>query len=142
MWSLYIVKLHAFSIFFWTLRFFWSMKIIVWDTSYFRHSNNIHTARASLQRLLMELQWKWRLQVLFRQQRTKMNVFKCFSIKHAQWLWFCALVFLRKIAHPKNRAHRIKFVQPWKYSKKPDKLLSNISILVVVDNHKSLIAIA
>ena len=56
--SLYNVKFHAFSIFFWTTldRFVWSVRIILWDASYFRHSNNIHTARASLQKLLKELQ--------------------------------------------------------------------------------------
>ena len=58
-----IIKFHAFSIFFSTPLdgFVWSMRIILWNASYFRHSNNIHTARASLQKLLMELQWKWSL---------------------------------------------------------------------------------
>ena len=67
-WSLYIVKFHAFCIFFWTPLdgFVWSMRINFWYASYFRHSNNILTARVSLQKLLMALQWKWRLQVLFR----------------------------------------------------------------------------
>ena len=113
--SLYIVKFHDFSIFFWTPLegFVWSMRIILWDASYFRHSNNIHTARASLQNLLMELQWKWRLQVLIRQQRTKMNVSTCFSIKYAHWRWFCAPVFLRARsgAQVKLRARKIGRVE-------------------------------
>ena len=54
------------------------MRIIPGETSYFRHSNNIHTARASLQKRLIELQWKWWLQVLFRQQETNMNISKIF----------------------------------------------------------------
>ena len=33
----------------------WSMKIILWDTSYFRHSNNTCTTKGSLQQLLMKL---------------------------------------------------------------------------------------
>ena len=56
--SLYILKFHAFRILFWIPLdgFAWSMKIILWDASYFRYSNNIHTAKASLQNLLMKLQ--------------------------------------------------------------------------------------
>ena len=44
---------------FWTYNF-WRMRlkyeIILWDASYFRHSKNIHTEKALLQKLLMELQ--------------------------------------------------------------------------------------
>ena len=72
----------------------WSMRIILWEASYFRHSNNIHPAKASLQKLLMELKQKWKLQVLFRKRRATMNVFSCFTIRRSHWLWFCAPVFL------------------------------------------------
>ena len=47
-------------------RCIWSIKIILWDASCFRDSNNIITAKPSLQKLSMELQWKWKLQALFR----------------------------------------------------------------------------
>ena len=118
--SLYIVKFHDFSIFFWTPLegFVWSMRIILWDASYFRHSNNIHTARASLQNLLMELQWKWRLQVLFRQKKNKNERFQIFLDKTCTLTLIlrarfsaCSIGRTSKIAPPKKRAHKI--LQRW-----------------------------
>ena len=44
----------------------WSMKIIPWEAYCFRHSNNIWSTKASLQKFLMEIHYKWKLQVLFR----------------------------------------------------------------------------
>ena len=52
------VKFHAFSRFFWTSldKCVWRKKIVLWDASHFRHSNNINTVKVSLQNFLMKLQ--------------------------------------------------------------------------------------
>lgn len=57
--SLFLVKLQAFSIYFWTLidGCIWSMKIILRETSYFRHWSNIQTIKESLQRLLVLIEY-------------------------------------------------------------------------------------
>ena len=78
----------------------WRTNIIVWHGSYFRHSNNIDPAKVSLQKLLMELQYKWKLHSLYGKQRTKMTASSFCSIRHAHWIWFCLPVFfLRKNQH-------------------------------------------
>ena len=109
------------------------MTIIPWDASYFRHWNNIHTARALLQKFLMELQ-----QVLFMsksylcgKEQKWMSLGVSWSnqryyigIRRGHWLWFCAPVFLHPLSgaqlylrtrsgkQKKNRARRSQFVQP------------------------------
>ena len=52
------VKFLAFNRFFWTSldKCVWRKKIILWDSSYFRHSNNINTVKVSLQNFLAKLQ--------------------------------------------------------------------------------------
>ena len=68
--SLFLVKFHAFSIFFWALLdgWLWRMKIILCETSSFRHSKNIQVAawiyKSLLNNLSMELYQKWKLQLL------------------------------------------------------------------------------
>ena len=61
-------KFDAFSIFSWTLLdgCVWSMKVNLWGASYSRHSNNIQSSKSLLQRLLMEIRFTWKLQVLFK----------------------------------------------------------------------------
>ena len=56
----FICSIHAFSIFIQArLRgCVWSMSIILWEVSYFRYSINILTAKASLQKFLMEILMK------------------------------------------------------------------------------------
>ena len=91
--SLYIVKFHDFSIFFWTPLegFVWSLIRLFFEM----HLILCIQTTSTLQEPHCKIFWwnyneKWRLQVLFRQQRTKMNVSTCFSIKYAHWRWFCA----------------------------------------------------
>ena len=55
-WTLFLVKFHSFSILFRTPldRYIWSMELIFWDAYFFRHSNNIQTRKALLQKLLLQ----------------------------------------------------------------------------------------
>ena len=52
--SIFLVMFYAFSIFFWTAldRCVWIMKIILWEPSYFRHSNNIQIVVSNCKSLI------------------------------------------------------------------------------------------
>ena len=104
------IKFHAFGIFFWTHLdgCVWSMRIYLWEASYFRYSNNIHTAKASrkniwwnynknesCKRYLSNKEQKWMFLVVSR------------SDVHIDFD-FAGPFF--KVAHPKNRARKTKFV--------------------------------
>ena len=85
--SLFLAKFHAVSIFFWRSLdgCFWS-KTILGGASYFRRESNIQTTKASLKKLLLETNWKWKFWVLFREQKIKSNLSSCVSIG-------CAVLF-------------------------------------------------
>ena len=53
-WNLFLVKCLAFSIFFGVPLdgCVWTMKIVIWDPSYFVHSNNFQNTKALFQNLL------------------------------------------------------------------------------------------
>ena len=92
--SLFLAKFHAVSIFFWRSLdgCFWS-KTILGGASYFRRESNIQTTKASLKKLLLETNWKWKFWVLFREQKIKSNLSSCVSIGCAVLFW--APIFLR-----------------------------------------------
>ena len=105
--SLCVVKFHALSIFFWTPfdGCVWSMRIILWDTSYFRDSNNIHTARAFYE----NLRWNYK-----KNESCKwMNVSYCFSVRRDCFCEPFFFFFLRAQSHAqvKLRVRKIGSVE-------------------------------
>ena len=137
--SLYLLKFYAFSIFFWIPSdgCVWCMRIILWDASYFRYLNSIHTLqKPHCKKLLMKYNKNESFKPYLGNKKQKFLIASgCFSMRFAHWVcwvWFWAHVFFflfscfcfcfyfacpmgraNEIARSKNRVRRKKFVQPW-----------------------------
>ena len=89
--SLVLIKLHAFSMFFWA-------PLSRWKASYFRHLNNILAATWNEKRLIAKISIeniesgkKYESGLPYLGNNNKGNVCSCFSIVHA--IWFCVPAF-------------------------------------------------
>ena len=78
----------------------WNMSIILWDASYFRHSNKIHTTKA----LVQNFWWNYNKNEICKpylgNEEQKLLFSSCFTLRHTHWLSFCTPLFVRVKSGP------------------------------------------
>ena len=114
--NLYLVKFHAFSMFFWipSGRCVWRTKIILWDTSYFRTETTLTLQKSRYKNFW----WNYESSMPYISNKREKWLFLVFPLSdmHIHWLWFCGPFLLHAQPGAKMKSCFLfwgKFVQPW-----------------------------